>query len=113
MNTDKEANEIGCYNLAGAIIRQALFDYQFYSKKTNERVLRGRTVQRQMEFLRDSAETFLFSENRLEEWLCLTGLDKVVNIDYIRHVAKNVNILGQRKIDSVLTRKLPEQEEIL
>lgn len=120
----KETTEIGCYNLAGAIIRQALFDYQFFKKRLEDpwytgrrpcRQARRKNQMNQIRFYFESAEDYLFSKNKLETWLEQTGLDRVISIGYIRHVAKNGDILGQKKLSETNFREMStidEQSEI-
>lgn len=110
MDTSKEANEIGCYNIAGAIIRQALYDYQFYGKRLNM-ITRKKADNNRARFYYEQAESFLFNKNRLEQWLEMTGLDRHVNICYVRHVAKNSDVLGQRKLENVSLREIPNDDK--
>ena len=107
---NKEINEIGCYYIAGAIIRKALFDYQFYGKKMN-RQTRTKSDKNQYRHYHDSAEAFLFRRSRLESWLEITGLDRIVNIDYIRYVAKHVDILQHRREEFFDITSLEQKEE--
>lgn len=99
-------------NLIGAVIRQAIYDYQFYGEMIEKKSYgwRKRKDIKQAEYLKDSAEAYLLNQNRLEEWLEMTGLDRHVSIHYIRHVAKNVSIIGKRKLESV--PKTPDEQEI-
>lgn len=121
MDTIKETNEIGCYNLAGAIIRQALFDYQFFKKRMEDPWYTGRNrpcsrirnkqEMKQIEFYFESAQEYLFSKNKLESWLERTGLDRIINIGYIRYVAKNGDVLGQKKLSETNFREMSTVNE--
>lgn len=81
--------EEGCIDLVGAIIKQALFDYRLVLGKKE----RGEELKSGDQFYFDSAEHFLFEKNGLEEFLQKTGLDDVLNVDFIRSVAGGKNAM--------------------
>lgn len=95
---------VGCIELFGAIIRQAVLDYQIthkdehklekeYSRLKNIRKKRNSKDQVQYVFITQklreyhSAKRFLFGKYGLESWAKRCGLEDFIEIDYLRKKA--------------------------
>jgi len=75
MRSREELSHLGCVNLVGATIRQAIRDYQ------DER------LKRRYLFMWEDARDFIFEVGRLEEFLNIYGLRQYANCDFIRSQA--------------------------
>jgi hypothetical protein len=71
----------GCYGLVGAVIRQAILDYQSRDSKNKYRRSHWK-----------DAETFLFRPGRLERLLEQFGMEDAINLEYVRRLAKTSSV---------------------
>ena len=71
----------GCYELVGAVIRQAVLDYRAKNCKNKYRQKHWQ-----------DAERFLFKHGALERFLEQFGMEDALNLDYVRRLAKTDEI---------------------
>lgn len=93
----------GCFNLIGAIIRQAILDYQKGKRKFALKNTRYFHNLSEPEY--DSAKRFLFSPGHLEAFLHTYHLDGFIEHGYIRHMAENVEVKEDTKLGYTVSRR--------